>query len=65
VGADNVVHEPVGVVVVEVDGEDSFQVAPVDDQRLVEQFPAEGADPPLRDRVRPRSPHRVSTAPEN
>ena len=33
-------------------------MAPVDDQRLVEQFPAEGADPPLRDRVRPRSPHR-------
>jgi hypothetical protein len=33
-------------------------VAPVDDQRPVEQFPAEGADPPFGDRVRLRRPNR-------
>jgi hypothetical protein len=46
---------PGRVVVPQVLGQHPAQVVLVDDQQLVEKFPAQGADDPLADRV---APHR-------
>src|SRR5205814_7893092 len=45
------------VVVAGVDAEDVFEVAAADDQEPVETFGSDGADEPLRERVRLRRLH--------
>jgi len=43
---------PVPVVMIHVLGEDSFEMAPAEDEEPVQAFTADGADKPLADRVR-------------
>ena len=43
---------PMPVVMIHVLGEDSFEMAPVEDEEPVQAFTADGADKPLADRVR-------------
>jgi hypothetical protein len=60
-----VLRGTVGAVFVEVRrvlGQDVFEVAPVEDQYLVEQLAAEGADPSFGDRVVPRRRLRLITS---
>jgi hypothetical protein len=40
-------------------GQDTPQMRLVPHQASVEDFPAEGADPPLHDRIRAKRPHRT------
>ena len=42
---------PLAVVVVDVDAEDAFEVAPIQDQQPVQALGAHGSDEALRDRV--------------
>ena len=46
----------VGVEVLDVLAQNDVEVAWSGDQKVVEAFPAQGADEPFRDRVRPRCP---------
>ena len=50
---------PVGVVVVDVVGDESFELVLVPDDGAVEEFAAQGPDPAFRERVRDRRPDRV------
>jgi hypothetical protein len=54
----------VSVEVVDVAREDSFEVAAVEDQEPIEALTADGADPPLRVRVRLGCAHRCSDDPD-
>ena len=49
---------PVGVVVVDVVGDESFELALVPDDGAVEELAAQGADPAFGERVRDRRPDR-------
>src|SRR6266542_6761984 len=49
---------PLAVVVLDVRAEDVLEVAAVEDQQPVQALGADGADEPLRDRVRLRRPRR-------
>ena len=53
----------VGVVVLDVLPQHYREVARSGDQEVVEAFAAQGADPALSDRVRPRCPDRVRMMP--
>ena len=46
----------VPVVVIQVFGEDDFEMAAAEDEEPVQALPADGADKPLRDRVGARRP---------
>jgi hypothetical protein len=48
------------VVVLDIDPQDVLEVASADDQEPVQALAADGADPALRVRVRPRRPQRCS-----
>jgi hypothetical protein len=54
---------PVGVVVVDVFGEEGFEVASAGDEQPVGALAADAADPPLGDRVRCRCLHRGADDP--
>jgi hypothetical protein len=53
------------VVVLDVDPQHVFEVAAADDQEPVETFRSDGADEPLRVRVRPRRLHRRVDHPDS
>ena len=54
----------VGVEVLDVLAQHDLEVAWSRDQQVVETFPAQGADEPFRDRVRPRRPDRGADDPD-
>ncbi len=53
-----------GVVVVDVDLQHTFEVAPADDEQPVQALSAQAAEPALRDRVRPGRAHRGAEDPD-
>src|SRR3954463_2136148 len=54
----------VGVEVLHILAQDDVEVAWSGDQEVVEAFPAQGADEPFRDRVRPWCPDRGADDPQ-
>src|SRR4029453_9859311 len=55
---------PLRVVVVDVDAEDAFEVATVEDQQPVETFRADGSDEALGNGIRSRRPQRRLHGPD-
>jgi hypothetical protein len=60
----NSTTRPLRVVVADVDAEDGFEVATVEDQQPVETLRTDGSDEALGDGVRSRRPHRRLLGPD-